>query len=117
MAFQLPAQLNTVWDKIKTFFAGEVKAAEAIFSAEEQMVLTAFAPILHAAEAVTLSTLITFIRDVLTKGSTATDLQSWEAAVLNELEVTGGQLLTVAKGLGSNLLQTLIGVLLAGLPK
>lgn len=117
MAFQLPAQLQTLWTKFQGWFSGEVKAAEAIFSTEEQAVISAFQPILHAAEAVTLASLIAFIRNVLTTVAASTDLATIEAKVLNELEVEGGQLFTIAKGMGSNLLQATIGVLLAGMPK
>lgn len=117
MTFQLPTQLKTLWDKFTGWFSGEVKTAETLFTAEEQKILAAFAPILHAAEPVTLAALIDLARSVLSSGLTASSLADWEAHVLNAAEATGGQLFTVAKGLGSNLLQALIGVLLADLTK
>jgi hypothetical protein len=117
MAFQLPTQLVTVWDKFSAWLGGEAKAAGAVLSAEEQQVLSAFQPILQAAEGVTLSALIAFIREVLTTAQSVTDLPTLETKVLNDLQAEGGQLFTIAKGLGSNLLLALIAVLLAGLPK
>jgi hypothetical protein len=117
MTFQLPAQLVTIWDKFTAWVGGEAHAAAVVFSAEEQAVLAAFAPILRAAEGVTLATLISFIRNALSASATAKDLPTWEAEILNALEAEGGQLFTIAKGLGSNLLQALIAVLLASVPK
>ena len=117
MSFTLPTALTTLWDKFTAWFKGEVKAVEVVFTNEEQAVISALSPILHAAEPVALAALIDFVRNVLTSAVGVKDLPTWEAAVLNEAEALGGQLFTLAKGLGSNLLQALIAVLLAGLPQ
>lgn len=108
---------TTLWAKLSAWFSGELKAAEAVFTSDEQKVLAIFQPLLAAAEASALQDLITFIRGALSQASTTTDLPTLEAMVLNGLEATGSELLTVAKSLGSNLLQALIAFVLANLPK
>jgi hypothetical protein len=107
---------STLWAKIEAWIAGKFKAAEVVFTADEQALLTLMQPLLAAAEAAALADLVTFIRGVLSQASTAKDLASWETAILNALEATGSSLLAVAKALGSNLLQALIAFVLAQLP-
>jgi hypothetical protein len=60
-----------------------------------------------------LKAAILFILNGLSSGS-VTDLPTLETTVLNALEALKSQLFTIAKGLGSNLLQIIIGLVQAG---
>lgn len=107
---------KTIWDKLAAWFAGEISAAEVEFSKDEKAILAFIRPLLASTEASALQDLITFIIAVLSQAKTAQDLPTWETAVLMGLESTGSELFGLAQGLGSNLLQALIGFALAKLP-
>ncbi len=107
---------SNLWDKIVAWFKGEFTTVELTFTKEEQEILTLMKPLLVAAEATVVQDLMQFIRGVLTGAAGYSTLADWETAVMNGLEKVGGDLLTLAKGLGSNMLQALIGLILAQLP-
>ena len=109
--------MTTLWDKIKAWLSSTAQTVEVQFSKDEQIVLGILQPLLGAAEAALLQDLITFIRGVLTSGRTAGGLDEWETIILNGLSSLKGELLTLAQGLGSNVLQALIGLVLADLAK
>jgi hypothetical protein len=71
-------------------------------------------PLFAAVEPTVIADLRAAIEKVLAAADTTQSLDALETAVLNALEAAGGQLFTIAKGLGSNLLQVLIGLVKAG---
>jgi len=107
----------TLWDKIKAWIGGEVQTVSVVLSADEQALLSLFQPLLASAEASALQDLLTFIRGVLTTTPAQSSLDAWETIILQGLEKLGGELATLAKSLGSNVLQGLIAFTLAALPK
>ena len=109
--------MTTLWQKVVAWFTTEEKQVEVFLSKEEQMIMELFQPIMGAGEATLMQDLITFIRGVLLSGQTAGSLDAWETIVLNGLTKLGGELLDLAKSMGSNALQALIGLALSQLPK
>lgn len=107
----------TLWDKIKAWAKGEAATISVVLSADEKAILSLFQPLFAAAEASALQDLLTFIRGVLTTTPTQESLDAWETVVLNGLSKLGGDLETLAKSLGSQVLQGLIAFTLANLPK
>ena len=84
---------------------------------EAAMVVWAdFKPVLSAIEPVLYDDLKSFVVQALNAVGHGGDLATIEAALLNDLEATSGALFGQAKGLGSTLLQIIIGVVKAGIP-
>lgn len=106
---------TTLWDKIKAWISGEAQVAKVELTKDEQAVLALVQPLLGSAESAVLQDLVVFATGVLTQAKASKSLADWETAVLNALQTVGGELLTLAESLGSNLLQSLIGLILAKL--
>ena len=108
----------TLWDKVKAWISGAEKEVPILLSKAEAEIVTVAAPLFQTAETEVMSDLTVFIRGVVTShpnpGSMA--LPDWEAAIMNALSKLGGDLLGHAQGLGSNLLQALVGLVLHALP-
>jgi hypothetical protein len=100
------------WSKIVAWWNG---TAVPTLKADEQELLLLLKPLFGAAEAAALQDLVVFVKGVLTQVQAGQDLATLEVAVLNALEAVGGQLAVIGKGLGSNVLQALIGLILAQL--
>lgn len=118
--------MTTLWDKISTWATAEGKVLEADVGAaeqkvaaflnwEEQQLIGLLKPLFAQAEANAIQDLTLFIRGVLTSVKGTSSLADWETAVLNGLQMVGGELLKTAETLGSNALQVLIGLLLSEL--
>lgn len=109
----------TLWDKFKTWVNGEVQAVAPVLTADEQDLVGLVKPLFAGAEAVGLSQLVTFIRGVLVavEAPGSKTLPDLETIVMNGLSRLGSGLQPVAVGLGSSVLQALIGLVLASLPK
>lgn len=100
------------WSNIVSWWNGTAVPA---LQADEKELLALLQPLFGAAEAAALQDLVVFVKGVLTQVQAGQDLASLESAVLNALEAVGGNLLSIGKGLGSNVLQALIGLILAQL--
>lgn len=120
--------MSTLWDKISTWAqstlttveadaGAAVQQAEKLLNWEEQQLVALLQPLFAAAEANAMQDLTLFLRGVLTSVKDVTSLPDWETAVMNSLQVVGGDLLATAQKLGSNSLQVLVGLLLAQLPQ
>jgi hypothetical protein len=109
---QAEAAASSLWAKLVAWWNG---TAVPVLQNDEKELMALVEPLFGAAEAAIVQDLTVFIKGVLTQVQAGQDLATLEASVLNALEAVGGQLLTVAKGLGSNVLQALIGLILAKL--
>jgi len=120
--------MSTLWDKISAWAqntlttveadaSAAVQAGEKLLNWEEQQLVGLLQPLFAAAEANAMQDLTLFLRGVLTSVKNVSSLPDWETAVMNSLQVVGGDLLKTAEQLGSNSLQVLIGMLLAQLPQ
>lgn len=107
----------TVWDKVVAWFKAEAPVVENFLSKEEQELLTLLKPILAAGEASLVQDLVKFLQGVASTAASGATLADLETAALNGLEVVGGELRDLAKSLGSNLLQAILGLILAQLVK
>lgn len=108
-------EAKTLWDKVSAWWNNTAVPA---LRKDEQEVIGLLQPLLSAAEGSVIQDLVQFIRGVITtvEGTPPSTLADWETAVLNSLGKLEGELLTLAKGLGSNVLQALIALVLAKLP-
>lgn len=109
---QAESAASSLWAKLVSWWNG---TAVPVLQNDEKELMALVEPLFGAAEAAIVQDLTVFIKGVLTQVQAGQDLATLEAAVLNALQAVGGQLLTVAKGLGSNVLQALIGLILAKL--
>ena len=120
--------MSTLWDKISEWAqstlttveadaSAAVQQAEKLLSWEEQQLVGLLQPLFAAAEANAMQDLTLVLRGVLTSVKNVSSLPDWETAVMNALQVVGGDLLKTAEQLGSNSLQVLVGMLLAQLPQ
>ena len=93
----------------------DIKIAEHWIDAEAVKIWDLAKPLFQAVEQAGISELKVFIEGVL--GTIADhkvkDLATLESAVLNSLAATRPALLAIAQGLGSNLLQVIIGLVKA----
>jgi hypothetical protein len=105
----------TLWDKIKTWLAGAAHAAEVELSNDEKALMALIRPLFGQAEAAALQSLVHFITGAVTAVGTSRTLADWESAILNGLGAAESELLPLARGLGSDLLQALIGLVLGRL--
>lgn len=108
--------MNSLWQKVLAWMSSTAASVVVALSADEKQLLSLAKPLLSAAEASVLQDLVGFITGAVANASGSKTLDAWEAEVLNGLEVTGSELFTLAQGLGSNLLQVLIGLVLSKLP-
>lgn len=116
---QAQTALVTLWDKIKAAFATAETEVAVYLTKEEGQILALIQPLFAAAEAAAIQDLVQFVQGVVTSAENpgSMDLADWETAILNGLQKVGGDLETLAKSLGSNVLQALIGLVLAALAK
>jgi hypothetical protein len=105
----------TLWDKIKGWVSGAIMTVETELSRDEKALLAIVQPLLGADEAAAMQDLVQFVTGLVAGAGGARTLADWETAVLNGLGAAESELLTLAKGLGSNLLQSLIGLVLSRL--
>lgn len=116
---QAQTAVVTLWDKIKAAFSTAEAEVAIYLTKEESQLLALVQPLFGAAEAAAIQDLIQFVQGVLTSAEKpgSMDLPDWETAVLNGLSKVGGEVEALAKSLGSNVLQALIGLILASLAK
>ncbi len=79
----------------------------------EQELVQLLQPLFGQVEAAALQDLVVFIKGVVSAAPTTKTLPEWESVILNLAGTFGGSLLTTATGLGSNVLQAIIGLVLA----
>lgn len=109
---QAEGAVSAFWTKVVAWWNGTAVPA---LENDEKQLLALVQPLFGAAEAAALQDLVQFVTGVLTQVEKGQDLATLEAAVLNALQTAGSELQTLAKGLGSNVLQALIGLILAKL--
>lgn len=107
---QAAAQITGLWKKFVSWFDGTALPA---LQKDEQQVVALFKPILNAGEAQAVQDLKVAITGILTQVQKGQDLATLEGVVLSALELVGTELYDLAKGMGSNALQALIGLILA----
>jgi hypothetical protein len=106
------ATTPSAWSKFEALMASAGQAIGAEFSKDEKAVLALVQPLLGAAEGMAVQDLIAFVEKEITAAESAKSLADWETALMNSLEAEEAQLLGVAQSLGSNLFQSLIGLVL-----
>jgi len=113
----------TLWSKLQILFGSAVtegkvivgdlvKEGETLFSEGEQEFLTLAQPLFNAAESTAVTDLTGFMTTFIKTAEGAKSIQDWETAIMNELQSLGGDLFATAQGLGTNLVQALIGLVL-----
>lgn len=107
---QIGAKITGLWKKFVSWFDGTALPA---LEKDEQQVVALFEPILNAGEAQALQDLKVAVTGVLTQVQKGKTLDELEGIVLSALEVVSAELYDLAKGMGSNALQALIGLILA----
>lgn len=108
---------KTLWAEVTTWAKGELASLQIAASAEGQIILGVVKPILSAGEASVVAELIGATTSFLTKLESVGSLADIETALIQVWETEEPTLFTFAKGLGSNVFQAIIGLLLAQLPK
>lgn len=108
---------KTLWAEVTSWAKGEVEDVKIALTAEGQIVLNVVKPILAAGEASAVADLITATSAFLTKLTSVGSLADIETAIIQVWETEEPTLATFAKGLGSNIFQAIIGLLLSQLPK
>lgn len=107
----------TLWQKVVAWAKAEITIVESALSAEEQAVLAIVQPILHTAEVDLFANLIAELKVFLSGLENVGSLADIESALANVWENDKPELLAFAKGLGSNVWQAVIGLVLSQLPK
>lgn len=107
---------ETLWDEAKAWVSGEIKEAELFATTEGQEILAVLKPILAAAAPTALAALVGGLRTFLTGLTSVGSLADIETAILNVWQDTEPELFTLARSLGSNVVQAIVGLLLAQLP-
>lgn len=107
----------TLWQKVVAWAKAEITIVESALTAEEQAVLAIVQPILHTAEVTLFANLIAELKVFLGGLTTVGSLADIETALGNAWESDKPELLAFAKGLGSNVWQAVIGLVLSQLPK
>jgi hypothetical protein len=107
---QVGAKITGLWQKFVSWFDG---SALPVLQNDEKQLVALFQPILNAGEAQTVQDLKVAITGILTQVQKGQDLATLEGVVLSALQVVGSELYDLAKGMGSNALQALIGLILA----
>jgi hypothetical protein len=108
---------KTLWAELTGWVSGEITDLKLWATAEGKVIANVVAPILKAGEVDVLADLVgatnTFLTDLKSVGS----LADIETAIIQVWETEQPTLATFAKGLGSNVFQAIIGLLLSQLPK
>lgn len=107
----------TLWDKVIAWAKAEITIVETALSAEEHAVLAIVQPILAGGEATLIADLAAEAKAFLTGLESVGSLEDIESALLNAWESEKPELFAFAKGLGSNVFQAILGLLLSQLPK
>lgn len=79
----------------------------------EQELIQLLKPLFAQVEAAALQDLVVFIKGVVAAAPMTKTLPEWEEVILNLAQTFGGSLLTTIKALSSNVVQALIGLILA----
>lgn len=104
---------TSVWHVVETAAETGLTDAEKALESAATTVWTDFKPVVLAVEPVAYADLKTVILGLLTAFQKGTDAATIETALLNVLEAGGTSLFGIAKGLQSNLLQLIIGLVRA----
>jgi len=107
---QVGAKISTLWKKFVGWIDGSVLP---VLQSDEKQLVALFEPILNAGEAQAVQDLKVAITGVLTQVKPGQDLPTLEGIVLSALQVVDSELFALAKSMGSNALQALIGLILA----
>jgi hypothetical protein len=101
---------TALWTTIEKVWNTDV--APALATGEQELVQL-LQPMFGQVEAAALQDLVVFIKGVVSAAPTTKTLPEWESVILNLAQTFGGSLMTTATGLGSNVLQAVIGLVLA----
>lgn len=104
------AEAKTLWTDIETVWNKDVAPALAI---GEQELVQLLKPLFGQVEAAALQDLVVFVKGIVAAAPTTHTLPEWETVIVNLAETFGGSLFGTIKGLGSNVFQALIGLVLA----